>query len=133
MSSISDDPYPVDENRAVNPTLESSKLIHPQENPQIPRPKVIRGLILLLTTAIRNLGAASLQLGKSPIACLFIGLWIAQYMALGLMIYSYFSSKFVRIPLGLMLAIVGMSIAWHRKPRDLRFSWMDSKFALRGV
>ena len=119
MSSISDDPYLIDENRAVNPTLESSKLNHPEEIPRISRPQVIWGFILLLTTVIGDLGAASLQLGKSLLACLFIGLWIAQYMALWLLIHSYITSRFMRILFGLMLTIsigllasVGMSIAW---------------------
>ncbi len=100
----------------INPTLESSKLNHPKENPRIRRPQVVWGFLLLLTTVIGDLGAASLQLGKSLVASIFIGLWIAQYVVLSLLIHSYITSRFMRILFGLMLRIsislLAMAIKW---------------------
>lgn len=119
MSSMSDDPYAIDEGLAVDPTDRSSKLNHPGGNPRMSRPRVIWGALLLMTAVIGDLSVASLQLGESFVACIFIGLWIAQYMALWLLIHSYITGRFMRILFGLMLtisigllAIVGMSIAW---------------------
>jgi len=119
MSSMSDDPYAIDEGLTVDPTDRSSKLNHPGGNPRMSRLQVIWGALLLMTTVIGDLSVASLQLGESFVACIFIGLWIAQYMALWLLIHSYITSRFMRILFGLMLTIsigllasVGMSIAW---------------------
>ncbi|MFN6400035.1 MAG: hypothetical protein ACK449_09080 [Planctomycetota bacterium] len=71
---------------------------------------------MLLTTVIGDLGAASLQLGKSLVASIFIGLWIAQYVVLSLLIHSYITSRFMRILFGLMLRIsislLAMAIKW---------------------
>ena len=109
MSEVSEDPYELVE-------APGSDL---QQSPQrMTRLQVLWGILLLIATVVGDFGVPSLQLGQEWLACVFIGLWLAQYIALWLLIHSYVASKLARVLLGLILplcisffVIVGMGIA----------------------
>jgi hypothetical protein len=110
MSGVSDDPFELVEAPANDP----------QQSPQrMKRLQVLWGILLLIATLVGDFGVPSLQPGPGWLGCISIGLWLAQYIALWLLIHSYVASKLTRVLLGLILplcislfVIVGMGIAW---------------------
>jgi len=116
MSEVSDDPY----------ELVEAPVSDLQQSPQwITRLQVLWGILLLIATVVGDFGVPSLQLGPDGLGCISVGLWLAQYIVLWLLIHSYVSSKLARVLLGLILTlcisffvIVGMGIGWQGMPID---------------
>ncbi|MCY3008060.1 MAG: hypothetical protein NTV29_19075 [Planctomycetota bacterium] len=110
MSEVSDDPFELVEAPANDP----------QQSPQrMKRLRVLWGILVLIATLVGDFGVPSLHLGPDWLGCVSIGLWLAQYIALWLLIHSYVASKLTRVLLGLILplcislfVIVGTGIAW---------------------
>jgi len=117
MSEVSDDPYELVEAPA-------SDL---QQSPKwMTRLQVLWGILLLIATVVGDFGVPSLQLGPDWLGCVSVGLWLAQYIVLWLLIHSYVASKLARVLLGLILplcisffVIVGMGIAWRGKDIEI--------------
>ena len=110
MSAASDDPYAIEEDLTNHPD---------EESPRMSRMQFFWGILLLMLALVGDLGAASLDLGNGELACVFIGLWLAQYVIVWLLVQSYVASKLNRILLGIaltlgisLLAVVGMGVAW---------------------
>lgn len=110
-SSHAEDGYEWDEDselRVLERSLSPSKL------------QFLWGVLLLLVAVAGDLGAASLKLGQGSLAGFVIGLWLAQYLALWLVIQSYVRGRLKRILLGVLLSlgismivILGFNIAWR--------------------
>ncbi|MCE2808818.1 MAG: hypothetical protein LW850_26200 [Planctomycetaceae bacterium] len=78
--SYEEDGYEWDEDsklRVLERSLSPSKL------------QLLWGVLLLIVAVAGDLGAASLKLGQGSLAGFAIGLWLAQYLALWLVIHSY--------------------------------------------
>ena len=94
MSEVSDDPYELVE-------APGSDL---QQSPQrMTRLQVLWGILLLIATVVGDFGVPSLQLGPDWLGGVSVGLWLAQYIVLWLLIHSYVASKLARVLLGLIL------------------------------
>lgn len=81
--------------------------------------QVLWGILLLILVVLGDLGAASLKLGDGSLAGFVVGLWLAQYLALWLVIHSYVKGRLRRLLLGVILSlgistivILGFNIAW---------------------
>jgi len=116
MSEVSDDPF----------ELVEAPVSDLQQSPQwMTRLQVLWGILLLIATVVGDFGVPSLQLGPDGLGCISVGLWLAQYIVLWLLIHSYVASKLARVLLGLILTlcisffvIVGMGIGWQGMPID---------------
>jgi hypothetical protein len=116
MSEVSDDPF----------ELVEAPVSDLQQSPQwMTRLQVLWGILLLIATVVGDFGVPSLQLGPDGLGCISVGLWLAQYIVLWLLIHSYVASKLARVLLGLILTlcisffvIVGMGIGWRGMPID---------------
>ena len=117
MSEVSEDPYELVE-------APGSDL---QQSPQrMTRLQVLWGILLLIATVVGDFGVPSLQLGPDWLGGVSVGLWLAQYIVLWLLIHSYVASKLARVLLGLILplcisffVIVGMGIGWGETPIEV--------------
>jgi len=110
MSDLSDDPYELIEDPLIDRQCQVQRMS---------RPQMLWGSVLLIATVVGDLGAASQKLGDGSLACFFIGLWLAQYVAIWLLVHSYVATTSTRFILGgsltlviSLLVIIGMSIAW---------------------
>ena len=109
--SYEEDGYEWDEDselRVLERSLSPSKL------------QLLWGVLLLIVAVAGDLGATSLKLGQGSLAGFVIGLWLAQYLALWLVIHSCFRGRLKRIFLGVilslgisMIVILGFNIAWR--------------------
>lgn len=82
--------------------------------------QLLWGLLLAILVLVGDLGIASLGLEQEGfLACFSVGLWLAQYLAIWLLLHSYVPDRLLRFLLGgplsvatSMLVIIGFNIAW---------------------
>jgi hypothetical protein len=82
--------------------------------------QLLWGLLLGILVLVGDLGFASLRLKQEGfLACFSVGLWLAQYLAIWLLLHSYVPDRLLRFLLGgplsvatSMLVIIGFNIAW---------------------